>query len=49
MLVHAWAVPRDPVVIALRYQAEDLRDALHARWRKAASGASAASRLHACQ
>jgi hypothetical protein len=31
VLVHAWPAPRDPVVIALRSQAKDLRAALHAR------------------
>ena len=30
VLAHAWPVPLDPVVIALRYQAEDMRDALQA-------------------
>jgi hypothetical protein len=30
VLTHAWPVPRDPVVIALRYQADHMRDALHA-------------------
>lgn len=32
VLVHAWPNPLDPVVLALRYEAENLRDTLHAQW-----------------
>lgn len=49
VLVHAWPVPRDPVVIALRYQAEEMRDALHAQRRRQGREGAAACASEACQ
>jgi len=40
VLAHAWPSPLDPVVIALCYQAEEMRDAVQAQARKL-SGARA--------
>ena len=42
VLVHAWPNPLDPVVLALLYEAETLRDTLHAQWHAAGIGALAA-------
>ena len=42
VLVHAWPNPLDPVVLALRYEAENLRDTLHAQWHAAGIAALAA-------
>ena len=42
LLAHAWPRPLDPVVLALCYQAEDMRDAVQALARAAVTGAAAA-------
>ena len=49
VLVHAWPQPLDPVVLALRYEAESLRDALHAQWHASGIAALAAHRRCPCK
>jgi hypothetical protein len=41
LLDHAWPQPLDPVVVALRYQAEDMRDGVQALARATVDGAAA--------
>ena len=46
VLLHAWPLPKDPVVIALQHEAECMRNALHAEWHRIGKAESAA---HGCK